>query len=293
MSRTSQPKLIDTHCHVNFSAFKEDGKEVIERTLKAGVWLVNVGSQYSTSERAVRMAQDYSEGVYAAVGLHPIHLLESYYDSSELDELVKFKTKAEEFDFEKYSELARNPKTVAIGETGLDYFHIKDLNENEKARAKEKQKEIFAKHLELAAQVKKPAIIHCRDSSFGKKDAYSDMLAILKEVKKREPELKGVNHFFAGTLSEAEILFGLGFLISFTGVITFVKDWDGVIKTAPLEKIMVETDAPYVAPVPYRGKRNEPLYVEEVAKKIAELKGISFEEAAVQTTLNARALFGI
>ncbi|KKU39105.1 MAG: Hydrolase, TatD family, partial [Candidatus Azambacteria bacterium GW2011_GWE2_46_45] len=96
------PKLIDTHTHVNFSAFKEDGKEVIERALKAGVWLINVGSQYSTSERAIRMAQNYEEGVYAAVGLHPIHLLEGHYDSSELDELVKFKTKAEEFDFEKY-----------------------------------------------------------------------------------------------------------------------------------------------------------------------------------------------
>lgn len=287
------PKLFDTHTHVNFSAFKEDGKEVIERALKAGVWLINVGSQYSTSARAVKTAQDYQEGVYAAVGLHPIHLLESYYDSSELDETVKFQTKAEEFDFEKYLELVKNPKTVAIGETGLDYFHLKDLNEGEKARAKEKQKEIFAKHLELAAQAKKPAIIHCRDSSFGQKDAYQDMLAILKEAKKKEPELKGVNHFFAGTLSEAETLFELDFLISFTGVITFVKDWDGVIKTAPLEKIMVETDAPYVAPVPYRGKRNEPLYVEEVAKKIAELKGVSFEEVARQTTLNARALFGI
>lgn len=287
------PKLIDTHTHVNFSAFKEDGKEVVERALKVGIWLINVGSQHSTSARAVKMAQNYEEGIYAAVGLHPIHLLESYYDSSELDELVKFKTKTEEFDFEKYSELAKNPKTVAIGETGLDYFHLKDLNEDEKARAQEKQKEVFAKHLELAAQANKPAIIHCRDSSFGQKDAYQDMLAILKEVKKKEPELRGVNHFFAGTLSEAETLFELDFLISFTGVITFVKDWDAVIKTAPLEKIMVETDAPYVAPVPYRGKRNEPLYVEEVAKKIAELKGISFEEVARQTTLNARTLFGI
>ena len=119
------------------------------------------------------------------------------------------------------------------------------------------------------------------------------MLAILKEAKKKEPKLKGVNHFFAGTLNEAEILFELDFLISFTGVITFVKDWNEVIKIAPLEKIMVETDAPYVAPVPYRGKRNEPLYVEEAAKKIAELKGVSFEEVARQTTLNARALFGI
>ena len=287
------PKLIDTHTHVNFSAFKEDGKEVIERALKAGVWLINVGSQYSTSERAIRMAQNYEEGVYAAVGLHPIHLLEGHYDSSELDELVKFKTKAEEFDFEKYLSLAKNPKAVAVGETGLDYFHLKDLNENEKARAQEKQKEIFAKHLELAAKAKKPAIIHCRDSSFGQKDAYQDMLAILKEAKKKEPKLKGVNHFFAGTLNEAEILFELDFLISFTGVITFVKDWNEVIKIAPLEKIMVETDAPYVAPVPYRGKRNEPLYVEEAAKKIAELKGVSFEEVARQTTLNARALFGI
>src|SRR3989338_968410 len=249
------PKLIDTHTHVNFSAFKEDGKEVIERALKAGVWLINVGSQYSTSERAIRMAQNYEEGVYAAVGLHPIHLLEGHYDSSELDELAKFKTKAEELDFEKHSELAKNP--------------------------------------ELAAKAKKPAIIHCRDSSFGQKDAYQDMLAILKEAKKKEPKLKGVNHFFAGTLNEAEILFELDFSISFTGVITFVKDWNEVIKIAPLEKIMVETDAPYVPPFPYREKRTEPLYVEEAAKKIAELKGVSFEEVARQTTLNARTLFGI
>lgn len=286
-----QPILIDTHTHVNFSAFKDDAREVIERALEAGVWLINVSSQYSTSERAVKITRDYQEGVYAAVGLHPIHLHEGRYDSSELGEKVSVRTRAEEFDVAKYLELAKNEKTVAIGETGLDYFHIKDLEEKEDV--KQKQKEVFMQQLELAARVEKPVIIHCRDSSVGARDAYRDLFEILTAQKKKNPALRGVNHFFSGGIEEAEKLFELGFLISFTGVITFAHNWDEVIKTAPLEKLMVETDAPYVAPVPYRGKRNEPLYVRETANKIAELKGVSFDEAAAATTANARTLFKI
>jgi TatD DNase family protein len=140
--------------------------------------------------------------------------------------------------------------------------------------------------LALAKEFKKPVVIHCRN-------AYLELLEILKNEKEKNPELAGVVHFFSGRLSHAEEFFKLGFLISFTGVITFARDYDRVIKAAPLEKIMIETDAPFVAPEPHRSKRNEPLYVRYVCQKIAEIKNLPFEEVARTTTENAEKLFGI
>jgi len=140
--------------------------------------------------------------------------------------------------------------------------------------------------LRLAAEIQKPVIIHCRE-------AHDDALQILHKVKQEYPELRGVMHCFVGNLEQAKRCIDLGFLISFTGLITFVRDWDGVIREIDLNKIMVETDCPYLTPVPFRGKRNEPLYVRYVAEKIAELKGITFEEVAEQTTENAKQLFRI
>lgn len=292
MSNISQPTLIDTHTHINFSAFfEDDAKETITRARQAGIWIINVGSQYSTSERAVKMAQEYKEGVYAAVGLHPIHLSESNYNFEELGEKINADMKSEEFNSDKYLELAKHKKTVAIGEIGLDYFH--NVSEDQKEHIRNNQKEVFAKQIELAVKVEKPIIVHCRNSVAGAGDAYGDMFTILNEMKKKHPKLKGVVHFFSGNMEDAKKIFALGFFISFTGVITFAKDWDDVIKDSPIEKIMVETDAPYVAPALYRGKRNEPLYVHEVAKRIAEIRGIDYNEVAFQTTINARNFFGI
>jgi len=257
-------KFFDTHTHANFNAFKNDSQEVIERALKNGVWLVNVGSQASTSKRAVEMAQNYQEGVYAAVGLHPSHLED------------------ESFDEKFYLDLAKNEKTVAIGECGLDYFRMK----NEELRIKNLQKEVFIKHIELAKKVNKPLIIHCRDS-------HEDLIKILNSKFSILNSPAGVMHFFTGNYEQAKQYIDLGFYISFSGVITFASEYEELVRKLPLDKILIETDAPYATPVPYRGQRNEPSYVIETAKKIAEIKNISLDETARQTTENAFIVFGL
>jgi TatD DNase family protein len=284
--------LIDTHAHVNFNVFSEDSEEVIRRALKEKTWMILVGSQMSTSKRAVEFAEKYSEGVYAAVGLHPIHLKEQVVHE-EVDPLeeFEFKTRPEVFDYEEYKKLASHKKVVAIGEVGLDYFHLpKDSKEIEK----QKQKDNFIKHLKLARDLNKPIMIHCRE-------AHNDVIEILKEFYNNSPRPplvsrggeRGVVHSFGGRWSQAEEYFKLGFLISFNGLITFARDYDKVIKNAPLKRLMLETDCPYLTPVPNRGKRNEPSYVRHVAEKIAEIKEISFEEVKEITTQNARELFNI
>src|SRR3989338_4939956 len=260
-------RLVDIHAHVNFNAFREDGDDVIKRTLVAGTGMILVGSQYDTSRRAIEYAERYPEGVWAAVGLHPIHTGEEFHvDGEEIASagVPGFKTRTEEFDYEKYKTLAVHPKVVAIGECGLDHYRVGKVEAD-----KQKQAEVFRKQIQLAREVKKPLIIHCRN-------AYDDLYEILKQEHAGPPAGGGGTiHFFAGTWQDAQKFLGLGFHLSFTGVITFARDYDETLKNAPLDRIMVETDAPYVAPAPYRGKRNEPLYVEEVAKKIAELRGIS------------------
>ena len=295
--------LIDTHAHVNFNAFAEDSEEVIRRALKEKIWMINIGSQLSTSKRAVEFAEEYSEGVYAAVGLHPVHLKEQIVHE-EVDPLeeFEFKTRPEVFDYEEYKKLAGHEKVVAIGEVGLDYFHLPEEN---KEIERQKQKDNFIKHLELARDLNKPIMIHCRE-------AHNDVIEILKEFIKIHPNpplspegrppagwqkeggiLRGVIHSFGGRWSQAEEYFKLGFLISFNGIVTFARDYDKVIKNAPLERIMIETDCPYLTPIPFRGKRNEPSFVKYVAEKIAEVKRISFEEVAQITTENAKKLFRI
>ncbi len=276
------PKLIDIHTHVNFNAFKEDGPAIIDCTLKGDVWMILVGSQIDTSRRAVSYAEKYPEGVYAAVGLHPIHLFEDHFDVAEAEQkagVPSYTTRPEVFDHDAYKEIAMHPKTVAIGECGLDYFRGRDTDEVKKA-----QQDTFRKQVALAREVKKPLMIHCRN-------AYEDVITILKEEK--ADEIGGDIHFFAGSWDIAKQFLGLGFYLSFTGVITFARDYDAVLRNAPLDRVMVETDAPYVTPLPHRGKRNEPLYVEYVAKKIAEIKGIVPEEVFAQTVQNARTLFRI
>jgi len=287
--------LIDTHANVNFNAYSEDSEEVIGRALKNNIWLINVGSQWSTSCRAVGLAEKFSHGVFAAIGLHPIHLKEQKV-KEEIDALedFEFETRPENFNYEEYKKLALNPKVVAIGEVGLDYYHLPKKN---REAEREKQKENFIKHLELAKELDKPVIIHCRE-------AHNDAIEILKEFYKIHPSpplkkegekrtIRGVVHSFSGRWSQAEEYFKLGFLIGFNGLLTFARDYDKVIKNAPLERILIETDCPYLTPEPHRGKRNEPGYVKYVAEKIAEIKEVSFEEVAQITTKNAKKLFGI
>ncbi len=284
-------RYFDAHTHVQFKAFDSDYKEVVKRAGDAGVGMVNVGTQKDTSHRALELAREY-DNLYAAVGLHPIHTSESYHDTEELGdspEAKGFTSRGEDFDYEYYKKLALDERVVAIGECGLDYFRVED-GESE---TKERQRRAFAEQVKLARDVGKPLMIHAR-SSAGTDDAYEDLLSILKEA--GFPG-KVIFHFYAGSLPMAEKLLGAPYggetYFTFGGVVTFVRDYDKIIKMIPPDKILSETDAPYVAPVPYRGKRNEPVYVIEVVKKLTEIKNILEEEMRMQILKNVEAVFGI
>ena len=271
--------LIDTHAHLNFAAFKDDIDVIIKDIVNQGMKVINVGSQLSTSKRAVDLAKKYPDNLYASVGLHPIHLFEIEVDKIE----VPFKSRAEEFKSSDYEELAKNKEVVAIGETGLDYFHKPD--NVSKTEFKNKQKWAFIKQLELARKFDKPVILHCRGDMEDNERAYKDMLKILKEF----GYFKGVIHCFGSSLEIAKQFLDLGFMISFTGIITFpnAKSLVPVVKHVPIEKIMIETDAPYLAPQTVRGKINLPQYVKYIAKKIAEIKNIHYDIVENMTTQNA------
>lgn len=281
-------ELIDVHTHAHFNAFKNDVHNVIQRALNKNIGMILVGTQSSTSHIAVEFSNLYIKNpVFASVGLHPIHLKRLKIDKNELDNSLYTGdyTKAEEFDYNYYKKLATNNKVVAIGEVGLDYNWI---NKNDK-KAIKKQHEIFKKQIELAIDIKKPLIIHCRN-------AHNDCIKILKEYfKNTKNKLNGDIHFFEGTIEEAKEYIKMGFTLSFTGVITF-KNADRhrkLVYELPLNKILIETDAPYVTPEPYRGKRNEPLYIKYIAQKIAEIKNLSLKEVMKITTKTAKNMFGI
>lgn len=283
------PKYIDIHAHVNFVLFDEDRKEVIRRALDNDTWVINIGTQFDTSQKAVDITNDYEEGLYATIGLHPIHTSASYHDNEELGENGKeVEIHGEIFDKEKYRELAKKGKVVGIGECGLDYFHTP----KEKI---EKQRIAFIEQIELANELDFPLMLHIRNSEeVTERNAYTDALEILKECSK----VKGVVHFFAGSMEDAQAFIDFGFYISFAGVITYPpkknsSNYDDIIKALPLDRIMADTDSPYVAPAPNRGKRNEPINVKDIVAKIAEIKGQLEEEVALQIVKNARNLFNI
>lgn len=264
---------IDTHAHLNFKAFKNDYKGTIERAFEAGVGvIINVGSNLETSQKAVDVADEYPSGVYASIGLHPIHVNQ------------------EEFDQAAFERLLKNPKVVAVGETGLDYYYGGAKRFRPQTGSYDKstanvQKDLFRKHLNLALRFNKPVIFHSRDAG-------EDVLSILMGEKN---DAKGVMHCFQGGWTFAKVILDLGLYISFTGLITFSKNYETVevIENTPLDRLMIETDCPYMTPEPHRGQRNEPAYVIEVAKKIAEIKKIPVEEVALQTTKNAIQLFDL
>jgi len=264
------PKFFDIHTHVSFAAYDNDRDEVMERAKEVGVAMINVGTGRDTSRSAVELAEKYPEQAYATVGLHPIHTEPSYHDTKEM--LIN-NPEGELFNPDYYRELAQSEKVVAIGECGLDYFRLDESS-------KKKQFEAFEAQIALANELGKPLMLHIRN-------AYRDAYDLLK----KNANVKGNVHFFAGTWEEAQWFLDSGFTVSFTGVITFARDYDETIKNAPLEQILSETDAPYVAPVPYRGKRNEPAYVSEVVKKIAEIRGKAFEKVRETLVENARRMF--
>lgn len=275
MPQSKEFLVIDSHTHVQFAAYDADREAVIARALAAGIGMVNIGTQFSTSRGAVTLADQHPDCVWATVGFHPGHLDPvNHHDPQELRS-----SEPEAFDIEKLRGLAADPVVVAIGECGLDFYRMK----NQELRIK--QEEVLRQQIELAQELKKPLVIHCRK-------AFSDLLRILHSYSFiLNPS--GVIHFFSGSWDDAQKLLDLGFSVSFGGVITFARDYDDVIKKIPLDRLLVETDAPYVAPVSHRGKRNEPAYIVETVKKIAELRGLTFEEVAARSVENTSRIFGV
>ena len=253
--------LIDTHCHLNDEKFSADFDEVVNRAESFGVTkIINFGDTLETSAQVVELAEKFS-GMYAGVGIHP-------------SEIANFD---ENNSVEKIVELAANKKVVAIGEIGLDYYWEKD---SEVILAQQKT---FIQQLDIARQLNLPVCIHERD-------AHGDALKILKSEGKG---LRGVLHCYSGSLEMAREIWKLGWLIGIDGPITFKNSakLPEIVKAAPREMILLETDAPYLAPVPNRGKRNEPSYLVDIANKIAELRGESLDEVAEYTTANAKRLY--
>jgi len=291
--------LIDTHAHVNFNAFKDDGEEILRQCVNDGMMVVNVGSQYSTSKRAVEYAHKLSGefgeelrrrtpgeeiGVYAAIGIHPVHLKKGSFTHVDPEELTKeeIPTTGEKFEYEKYLELAKDEKVVAIGEVGLDYHHFEEGDDEE--YLKNLQKETLIKFIQLANVVKKPVMLHCWDG-------YDDLLDILTNfpVAKR-----GIVHSFIGSYKTANKFIALGYKLGLNGIITYGESYDRLIREIDLENIVIETDCPYLTPRPMeKGTRNQPQNVKLVAEKIAQVKNISVEEVAEVTTQNAKNVLGI
>lgn len=274
-----KPQFIDTHAHVNFPIYDTDRKEVFSRAKERGVWMINIGTQKDTSKSAIELV---GEGVYAIVGLHPLNVNTTFHDVDELGVSTKKEVAGEDFDYEYYKKLCENKQVVGIGECGLDFYR-KEFTAEEKAR----QVEAFKKQIELAIELEKPLMLHIRN-------AYDEALDVLDPyLKIHGKKVRGNAHFFAGSKEQAQKFIERGFTISFTGVITFAKEYAEVIRSVPLTSILSETDCPYVSPVPYRGKRNEPLYVEEVVKKLAEIRGEDFEMVKAQMIENAYRVFGL
>jgi TatD DNase family protein len=277
-------QFIDTHAHVNFSAFREDGEEVLKKALGEGVLVVNVGSQYSTSQRAVEYAHKFETGIWATVGIHPIHLKEGSFKYSDPNETetVEIKTKGEKLEYEKYLELAKDEKVVAIGEIGLDYHHFEENEDVEPL--KEKQKEVLINFIELANTIDKPVMLHCWD-------AYDDLLEILQ---KYPVSKKGVVHSFVGNYKTANKFIELGYKIGLNGIATYGESYDRLIREIDIRNIVIETDCPYLTPRPLeKEKRNEPLFVKLVAEKIAAVKNIPLNKVAETTTQNAKEIFDL
>lgn len=268
-------KVIDTHSHFNLHQFGHDLPEAIARMENAGVGTICVGTDATTSDHAVRLAQNYYS-IWACVGQHPTEW-------------------GKEFNVAAFTKLARESRTVAIGECGLDYYREIDR------KAKPEQKALFRTQIELAHACDLPLMLHIRaepaDPSgagrHGNMDAYHDALAMLQEMRSQWVMMRGTAHFFAGTPEIAQEFLNLGFYISFSGVITIFPEYEELVRIVPIDRILPETDAPFAAPVPYRGTRNEPMYVLEVVKKIADIKGLSIEDTEAQLLANTKRLFSI
>jgi len=282
-----ETKYIDTHAHLNLSAFNEDVEAVAADCAERGVVVINVGTKESTSQRAVELAAHY-EHMYAIIGLHPIQTVPGHHDEKETGEGAKpFTSKGESFNKAFYDELAKQPKVVGVGECGFDYWHCPP-------ETYAIQEEQFIAQIQFANEHQLPLMIHTRGPKPGEasptgRSVYQDVREVLQQYAKVPFNV----HFYAGTIEEAEQFFALGGTVSFTGVITFAKVYEEVVRALPLSRIHAETDCPYVAPVPHRGKRAEPWMVEEVYKTMARIKGTDEETVRHQLLENARRLYAV
>jgi TatD DNase family protein len=254
----------DSHCHPQLAAYDNDQSGVLERMEENGVGGLVVGVDKKTSDEAVELARN-NDFLWAAVGLHPND------------------NPGEQFDKEFFRELAVKEKVRAIGECGLDYYRNEPTFDEKK-----RQHDRFLNQLVLAREVAKPLMIHCRPTK-NTMNAHREMIEILT----KNNDVRAVMHFFTGNTEVAEKYLSLGCYLSFPGVITFTNEYDEVVRMTPLDRLLSETDSPFAAPVPHRGKRNEPQFVIETVKKLAELKGNSVEELAVQIVKNSKNVFGM
>lgn len=282
--------LIDTHAHLNFHAFRDDASEVLKRTLDSGTWVVMPGSQYSTSKRAVEIAEKYETGVYAAVGLHPIHLGKRKVDVQEVQSAnepgqpwMVFETRAEHFDYEEYAKLASSAKVVAVGEIGLDYYYF-PKSKAKREEMRQRQTEVLRQQMDLAKEFDLPVILHCRV-------AHEDLLEFLV----KQGQVRGVVHSYTGTVEQAKEFMKFGLYLGFNGLIfknvPALPNPQEVISSIPLDRIVLETDSPYLVPPMAGQERNEPIFARYIAEEIARIKKISFEDVARETTENAQKLF--
>lgn len=280
--------MFDSHCHLQFNAYKSDREAVVKRCVEKGVICNVVGTQQDTSKAAVELAEKH-DGLYATIGLHPIHTTHTEVDEEE----TSFQSREEVWDDAYYSELAKSKKVIAVGECGIELFHLPpDAN---KAEILKKQTEMFLQQINFAQKHNLPLVIHIRD-------AYDETINVLANLNPKRYTLNATIHCFSGTWSQAQQFLDMGFYLGFTGVVTFPPrktnpqptiDLLEVVKNCPLDRMLIETDAPYLAPQKYRGERCEPWMVEEVAKKIAEIKNISVEDMWRQVLENSQKLFGI
>jgi len=279
--------MFDTHCHLQFNAYKNDAEEVIKRCNDKRLIMNVVGTQKDTSGQAVKLAEKY-ENIYATVGLHPIHTTSTEVDEEE----ISFKSREEVFDYEFYKKLASHPKVIGIGECGIELFHLP--NTADRTQIIKKHNESFLLQAKLAQELDLPIVIHVRD-------AYEEMVKTLKSsILNLKSSISGVIHCFSGNRSQAQKFLDLGLYLGFTSIITFPPrktnpkpslDLLEVVEHCPLDKMLIETDAPYLAPQKYRGQRCEPWMVEEVVDKIAEIKRLSTSEVEHATDENTKKLF--
>jgi len=265
--------IVDTHAHLDFPHYDKDRDKVIKRSLDLGVKIINVGVNYETSKKAIELSK--KEGVFAAVGLHPTNI-----DTDLVKNKENFSSLEKDFDSKKYEKLIKSSsKVVMLGEMGLDYWRRPKTNKK-KEEFKKKQKEILSKQLELANDLELPVNIHCRS-------AHDDLIGILKKF-----DLKGIIHCFTGDKEKARKYLEMGFCLGINGII-FKLDLDDVVKETSIEKIVLETDCPYLTPPGVESKRNEPAFIKEVAQKVAEIKGLNLEEVEEKTTENVKKLLKI